>query len=278
MNKAGVIEICSGYGLAPVKKLGQNFLIDDNTITKIINALELAENDSVLEIGPGLGALTEILVREVSSVVAVEIDSGISGYLSDKFRDNDNFTLIHSDFLKTPALQGITKAVSNLPYYCASEILFRLIEQYSLDFIGVMVQKEMAERMAAKPGSRSYGALTLGLGFYYNIKIALNISRRAFFPVPDVDSSFVILRRKDLLLLETKEERDLFHLLVKSAFWGRRKTILKALSDSPHMEYSRNSIESALNRAGIDISLRGEALGIEDFAGLASALYENGQS
>lgn len=269
MNLTEAKEIIGRYGLSPNKRLGQNFLVSRDMRDKMIDMIGVATDDRVLEIGPGLGALTERLVPAAESVTAVEVDSGLSRFLADRFGAEASFRLIHSDFLKLDLADTFTKVVSNLPYYCASEILFH-VARFSAPHVYVLLQKEMAERIVAVPGSKTYGALTVTLGFYYEPKVLFRVSKESFYPRPEVTSSFVRLVRKSRLPVDGGEI-ELFHLVVKSAFWGRRKTMIKALSESPHLETGREIAARVLEHAGINPGVRGEDLGLESFVALARA-------
>ncbi|HOD14103.1 MAG TPA: 16S rRNA (adenine(1518)-N(6)/adenine(1519)-N(6))-dimethyltransferase RsmA [Spirochaetota bacterium] len=269
MNLTEAKEIIGRYGLSPNKRLGQNFLVSGDMRDKMIDMIGVATDDRVLEIGPGLGALTERLVPAAESVTAVEVDSGLSRVLADRFGAEASFRLIHSDFLKLDLADTFTKVVSNLPYYCASEILFH-VARFSAPHVYVLLQKEMAERIVAVPGSKTYGALTVTLGFYYEPKVLFRVSKESFYPRPEVTSSFVRLVRKSRLPVDGGEI-ELFHLVVKSAFWGRRKTMLKALSESPHLETGREIAARMLEHAGINSGVRGEDLGLESFVALVRA-------
>jgi 16S rRNA (adenine1518-N6/adenine1519-N6)-dimethyltransferase len=269
MNLTQVRETIGRYGLSPNKRLGQNFLVSDDVRDRIIDTIGVATDDRVLEIGPGLGALTERLVPVAESVTAVEVDSGLSRVLADRFGAGKSFRLIHSDFLKLDLADTFTKIISNLPYYCASEILFH-VARYSAPQVYVLLQKEMADRIVAGPGSKTYGALTVTLGFYYQPRVMFRVSKESFHPRPEVTSSFVRLVRKGHLPLEGGEIGN-FHLVVKSAFWGRRKTMLKALSESPHLEIGRELAAKMLEQAEIIPGVRGEDLGLESFVALARA-------
>jgi 16S rRNA (adenine1518-N6/adenine1519-N6)-dimethyltransferase len=269
MNKSEVRKIIDRYGLRPNKRLGQNFLIADDVRDQIIDSMSLNAGDRILEIGPGLGALTERLVDKAGMVTAVEIDAGFSRYLAERFDGNSNFRLIHGDFIKNPPDDYYTKIVSNLPYYCSSEILFS-ITRYSASRVYVMLQKELADRIAALPGDESYGALSVTIGFYYDPKRLLRVSRESFYPRPEVTSAFLLLARRISFQLEG-DDIALFHDLVKSAFWGRRKTILAALSGSPHVNIGRDRAARMLSHAGIDIKRRGEELSRDEYVSLVRA-------
>lgn len=269
MNTTELKQIIERSGLHPNKRLGQNFLVSDITRDKIISAAGISPGDSILEIGPGLGALTGRMIDLSHDVTAVEIDSGLARYLTAQFGETRNFRLIHGDFLKIQLEGSFTKIVSNLPYYCSSEILFR-ITGFPAPQVFVMLQKELADRIMAGPGDDAYGALSVTLGFYYLPKNLFKVSRESFYPRPEVTSSFLQLTRHDRLPLEGKDI-ELFHAMVKSAFWGRRKTILKALSDTPHLEIGRAAAERILKEACINGRVRGEELGREIYVALVHA-------
>lgn len=204
----------------------------------------------------------------------VEIDSGFCRYLSDVLRDKAGVEIIHGDFcrLSPEDVPGtFNKAVSNLPYYCASEILFRIAKDFRPGQVYVMMQKEMADRLAASPGNKSYGAMTVSLGYYYRIESSVTVNRESFYPRPDVTSVFLYLTRREEGELE-KKEQSLFHDLIKSAFWGRRKTLLKSLSDSPHMELNREMVRTLLGECSIDGKKRGEELHLDQYVAMARTL------
>ncbi len=267
MNKTEILEITREYGLNPGKALGQNFLVSGEICGRIIALLDLHEGKKVLEIGPGLGSLTEGIAESGAHITAVEIDAGFAGYLRTRFSDSKNVRIIHADFLRADISSGFHCIVSNLPYYCSSEILFRLAAEFTAPDLFVMLQRELAERICSGPGEKSYGALTLNLSLYFKSKRLFDIPRSAFYPRPDVISSFMHLKRKEMT--GDIRRRKVFHLLVKSAFWGRRKTILKSLSASPHLEISREKGELLLDMSGIEKSVRGEELGMEEFLRMA---------
>ena len=202
--------------------------------------------------------MTEILVEKAASITAVEIDGGIVRCLKDIFGTRENFDLIHADFLKHEIDNEFHKIVSNLPYYCASEILFKIAEKLNVPEVFIMLQKDMAERIISSPGSKRYGNLTVTLGFYFRPKILFNISRNDFFPKPEVESSFVKLERKEKYPLSDEKEIDLFKRIIKSAFWGRRKTLLNALTESPHLSFEKNEVKKILEEANIPDTQRGE--------------------
>jgi len=270
MKKKEITGIAESYGFAPIKKLGQNFLSDEGITSKIIAAVSPCADDDIIEVGPGFGALTIPLAENCRSLTAVEIDSGLCRYLAERFAANKNVKIEHADFLKYSPDDVYAKAVSNLPYYCASSILFKMALALPKADLYVMLQKEMAERILAAPGGKEYGALTVSLGYYYSPKVLFQVPREVFFPRPDVVSVFLKLERKPSLLNEV--ENLLFHEIVKSSFWGRRKTILSALSSSPHLSFGKERIRDALARAGINEKTRGEQHGLDKYCVLAKLL------
>lgn len=271
MKKADITAILERYNLSPNKRLGQNFLINDEVVARIVDTIAPAATDRILEIGPGLGALTGALLARGCGLTAVEIDAGFARYLADTFGGNPAFDLRHADFLKTQPEGEFAAVVSNLPYYCASEILFTIAARYRARRVYVMVQKEVADRMTAQPDTEEYGALTVSLGFYFEARVLFGIGKNDFQPRPEVQSSFLRLERRDPLPL-AENEIDLFHRVVKAAFWGRRKTLARALTDSPHLDLARSAVEQALSRAGIDPGARGETLGLERFTSIVREL------
>lgn len=273
MNTAETIQVLNSYNINPNKAYGQNFLCNKAIIDRIIDVSAVSTQDKVLEIGPGLGGLTEKLAVKSESVTAVEIDSGLAGFLKERFSGRKNIIIIHADFLKSDLKQNFTKSVSNLPYYCSSEILFHLAVKYKIPELYVMLQKEMSERIISGPGSKNFGAMTVALGLYYEPRILFHINRKSFYPSPDVSSSFLQLKQRDTGL--TQKERELFHLIVKSAFWGRRKTLIKALTESPHLKLNRELLINTFNDLNYDIKLRGENLDIKDFKMLTKKIADN---
>jgi 16S rRNA (adenine1518-N6/adenine1519-N6)-dimethyltransferase len=274
MNTQAIIETIHKNNLHPNKKLGQNFLCNDGILKRIIEVSEVNKNDNIFEIGPGLGSLTAMLAEKAGSVTAVEIDAGLYTFLKEKFSETNNLTLIHADFLKADINTAFTKAIANLPYYCASEILFQLAIKYKIKQIFVMLQKEMSERIISRPGSdaKSYGAMTVALGLYYDSSILFNIDKKSFHPQPDVSSSFIYLKRKDDIGL-SEAEINIFHKIVKSAFWGRRKTLKKCLLDSPHSDYNKDVIMRVFSELKLNENIRGENLSIEEFKDITKSIY-----
>lgn len=271
MNRKDVIGLLNSRSLSPLKKLGQNFLWNSAITSQIAAAAEIKENESVIEIGPGLGALSDELAKLTNDLTLVELDKGLFSFLSEKYASS-SIKLVHSDFLKYESSTKYNKAVSNLPYYCASEILFKIIEDYHPEIIVIMLQKEMAERILSHAGDDSYGALTASVSLLYNAENVMSVAADNFYPEPDVKSAVLKLIRKNADY--SKEEREMFRSAVKSAFWGRRKRILKSLTDSPHMSIEKNTVMSALEKSDIDPNKRAEEISPEEFMKIARALIE----
>ena len=271
MNAARIRSLMDELGLSPNKALGQNFLCDEAALERIAVASGAGKGDHVLEIGPGLGDLTGKLLDRGARVTAVEIDAGLARHLETRFGGREGFSLRHADFLKIHAGGDFSLSVSNLPYYCSSEMLFAMATRYRIPALFAMLQKEMAARIVSQPGSEQYGALAVSLGHYYEVRLLFSVGRTSFYPRPDVTSAFVGMARR----ADTPDDQafnDMFHLVVKSAFWGRRKMLLKALSESPHLSAGRDAVREAMRGAGLAEHVRGETLSTEQFRELAAAL------
>lgn len=273
MTRTEIIQILKNSQLSPNKRLGQNFLCDQNITEKIIRTANITQTDNVLEIGPGLGELTGAILSTGCSLTSVEIDAGLYAFLSDAYKDRPLFTLIHADFLKNEIPGSFNKITANLPYYCASEILFRCSELYAPDIICVMLQKEMAERITAVPGTPEYGAMTVMLSIAYQSTIAFHVPSSSFHPVPDVTSSVLIMNRLPTHNMNPYHEKIL-SLIVKSAFWGRRKTLVKSCSSSPHLKIERALLLDALSILGLNDAVRGETLSPQHFIELSRIIAE----
>ncbi len=271
MKKNKVIEILADNGLAPVKKLGQNFLLDESAADRIVDAVEISPEDDVLEIGPGLGILTGRIAERAKTVEAVEIDAGMVRFLAKRFCGREGVSIVHMDFLKYVPARPFVKIVSNLPYYCASEMLFKILDIFPSSRVYVLVQKEMARRVVAGPGGKDYGALTVTMGVWYESRILFDVHPASFFPRPDVTSSFMALTPVESVPLD-EGEKVLFHLIVKSAFWGRRKTLVKALTEAPHLSIERDAVISALKQMKLDEKVRGENLSVMQFMDLTGLI------
>ena|SRR5690554_1037041 len=272
-----VREVLDRYGFTFSKGLGQNFLIDGNIVRKIVRSADIGKDDYVLEIGPGMGTLTEELALNAKKVIALEIDERLRPVLAETLDPYDNVEVVYGDVLKLPLREIIeekcggqpVKVVANLPYYVTTPIIGRLIEEeLPLQSISVMVQKEVADRMVAKPHTKDYGSLTLFVGFYTEPQIMMKVPKTVFMPQPKIDSSVIRLNvKKDL----PDTNRDSYFKLVRAAFSKRRKTLINALS-TYGLEADKEEIREALKRAGIEETIRGEDLHMDDYIRLAREL------
>ncbi len=272
-----VREVLDRHGFTFSKGLGQNFLIDGNIVRKIVRSAEITEDDYVLEIGPGMGTLTEELALNAKKVIAIEIDKRLEPILEETLQPYDNVEVVYGDVLKLPLREIIedkckgqsVKVVANLPYYVTTPIIGRLIEEeLPLKSISVMVQKEVAERMVAKPHTKEYGSLTLFVGFYTEPKIMMKVPKTVFMPQPKIDSSVIRLQIRENL---PDTNRDSYFKLVRAAFSKRRKTLINALS-TYGLEADKEEIREALKRAEIEETVRGEDLAMDDYVRLAREL------
>lgn len=277
-NPQNTIQIIKKYEFAFQKKFGQNFLIDTHVLEKIILAAGVTKEDCVLEIGPGIGTMTQYLAEATGHVVAVEIDSNLIPILKETLADYDNVTVIHADILKTD-INELTqkfnggrpiKVVANLPYYITTPIIMGLFEgQVPIDNITVMVQKEVADRMQVGPGSKDYGALSLAVQYYAEPYIVANVPPNCFMPRPNVGSAVIRLTRHKNPPV-TAQDPGLMFRLIRASFNQRRKTLQNGLNNSPEVPYSKEQIISAIESLGLSPSVRGEALNLEQFAALAN--------
>lgn len=277
-NPQNTIQIIKKYEFAFQKKFGQNFLIDTHVLEKIILAAGVTKEDCVLEIGPGIGTMTQYLAEAAGHVVAVEIDSNLIPILKETLADYDNVTVIHADILKTD-INELTqkfnggrpiKVVANLPYYITTPIIMGLFEgQVPIDNITVMVQKEVADRMQVGPGSKDYGALSLAVQYYAEPYIVANVPPNCFMPRPNVGSAVIRLTRHKNPPVSAQDPGLMFRL-IRASFNQRRKTLQNGLNNSPEVSYSKEQIISAIESLGLSPSVRGEALNLEQFAALAN--------
>lgn len=277
-------EIIARYGFTFKKSLGQNFLIDANILGKIVSAAELTEHKGALEIGPGIGALTEQLAKAAGRVTAVEIDQRLLPILRDVLAPYDNADVVHGDVLKldlkellAQKFDGMEKVsvVANLPYYVTTPILMKLLEErLPLEHIVVMIQKEVAERMAAKPGGKEYGSLSIAVQFYAEPEIVCTVPHTVFIPQPNVDSAVIKLSLRDKPPVEVLDEKAFFRV-VQGAFAQRRKTLGNNLS-ALFGKDRREAVSALLAELGIDPSRRGETLSIEEFARISNQAVELG--
>lgn len=261
-------EILGSFHLHASHRLGQNFLTDEGVVADIVAAAEISENERVLEIGPGIGTLTEALLEAGANVTAVEIDKKLPEVLNKTLEGYDNFTLISGDILKINLLEIMGdepyKVVANLPYYITTPILLSLLEKkLPITKIVTMIQKEVAERIVAEPGGKDYGAVTLAFKYFTNTRIIREVSNRCFYPMPEVTSAVIASEVLSAPSVTVKDEK-LFFKIVRAAFGQRRKTLSNALKST----FDKEIVENALEKSGIDGNRRGETLSIEEFAAL----------
>ena len=274
------------HGFTFKKSFGQNFLTDTNILQKIVDTAEIDDQVNVIEIGPGIGALTEFLAERAAQVMAFEIDHRLVPILADTLRDFDNVTVVNEDILKVDLAQHIQnfknpdlpiKVVANLPYYITTPILMHLIESgipFS-EFV-VMMQKEVADRISAKPNTKAYGSLSIAVQYYMIAKVAFIVPRTVFVPAPNVDSAILKMVRRPEPAVAVKDEKFFFKVS-KASFIHRRKTLWNNLTGYfGKTDEIKDKLTKALDQAGLSPSVRGEALGLEEFASLADALKGQG--
>ncbi len=269
-------HILKAFHLRASKKLGQNFLIDAAVVRGIVEAAELQAGDRVLEIGPGIGTLTQGLAESGAQVTAVELDKKLPAVLAETLKGYENVRVVQGDILKVDIreLMGDApfKVAANLPYYITTPILMALLEQrLPIRNIVTMVQKEVAERMIAPPGSKTYGALSVAVQYYTEPEIVLDVSPKSFIPAPEVDSVVIACKVREEPAVTVKDDK-LFFRVVKAAFGQRRKTLSNALKGAGFL---KDEIQEALEKAGIEAARRGETLSLEEFAQLADAFAPN---
>lgn len=283
-NPTNTIAVLNRYGFSFQKKFGQNFLIDENVVEKIVRDAGVTKDDFVLEIGPGIGTMTQILCENAREVVAVEIDDKLIPILTeDTLSWYDNVTVIHEDILKLDIVKLANernggkpiKVVANLPYYITTPIIMGLFESHvPLDSITIMVQKEVADRMQVGPGTKDYGALSLAVQYYAKPQILLNVPASCFMPRPNVDSAVIQLTRYEKPPVEVADEQLMFRL-IRASFNQRRKTMTNSVGNSPELSVSKEQMAAALEKCGLSATVRGEALTLEQFAELANVLSED---
>lgn len=285
-DKNATRAILERHGFTFKKSFGQNFLTDTNILQKIVDTAEIDKNVNVIEIGPGIGALTEFLAENAAEVMAFEIDDRLVPILADTLRDFDNVQVINEDILKTDLQTRIKdfanpdlpiKVVANLPYYITTPILMHLIESKIpfAEFV-VMMQKEVADRISAKPNTKAYGSLSIAVQYYMTAKVAFIVPRTVFVPAPNVDSAILKMTRREEALVQVQDVDFFFHVS-KAAFVHRRKTLWNNLiSHFGKSEDIKAKLETALEQADLKPSIRGEALSIAEFGKLADALLAAG--
>ena len=282
-NPKYTIEVLQKYNFAFQKRFGQNFLIDTHVLEKIIEASKITKDDFVLEIGPGIGTMTQYLAEAAREVVAVEIDKTLIPILeNDTLKDWDNVTVINEDILKVDIAALAQeknggkpiKVVANLPYYITTPIIMGLFEnEVPVESITVMVQKEVADRMQTGPGNKDYGALSLAVQYYADPYIVANVPPNCFMPRPKVGSAVIRLTCHQEKPVQVQDEKLMFNI-IRASFNQRRKTLVNGLKNSQEIPFSKEQIEQALGMCGLSLSVRGEALTLAQFAQLANAFTE----
>lgn len=286
-NPTNTLEIIKKYGFGFQKRFGQNFLIDGNVVEKIVREAGITKDDFVLEIGPGIGTMTQILCENAREVAAVEIDKNLIPILAETLAPYDNVTVINEDILKVDVRKLAEekndgrpiKVVANLPYYITTPIIMGLFESHvPLESITIMVQKEVAQRMQVGPGTKDYGALSLAVQFYADAQIVLKVPASCFMPRPNVDSAVIKLVRHEDAPVKVKDEQFMFRV-IRAAFNQRRKTLANSLANSSELNGSghactREDVTKALEAMGLPAGIRGEALTLAQFGELADRLIE----
>ena len=279
-NPQNTIEVLQKYNFVFQKKFGQNFLIDTHVLEKIISAAGITKNDCVLEIGPGIGTMTQYLAENAGHVVAVEIDRNLIPILKETLADYDNVTVINEDILRVD-IKALAeeynggkpiKVVANLPYYITTPIIMGLFESGApIDNITVMVQKEVADRMQSGPGTKDYGALSLAVQFYSKAEIVANVPANCFMPRPNVGSAVIRLTCHAERPVDVKDEAFMFKI-IRASFNQRRKTLQNGLNNASNLSVNKEQVVTALEKMGLPATVRGEALSLEQFAELSNLL------
>lgn len=279
-NASKTIEVIKKHDFTFQKRYGQNFLIDGHVLEKIMDAAEIGKDDHVVEIGPGIGSMTQYLCERAGRVTAVEIDKELIPILEETLRDYKNVSIINDDILKVDMdsllkpgeKKGLAKVVANLPYYITTPIVMGLLENHApLRSITVMVQKEVAERMVSGPGSKEYGALSLAVRYYTDPHIVANVPPNCFIPRPKVGSAVIKLDIYEKPPVRVSNEALMFKL-IRAAFNQRRKTLANSVANAPELDFSKEDVIKALRKMELNENVRGEALTLEDFAYLTGLL------
>lgn len=277
---SGTIEILKKYNFNFQKKFGQNFLIDTNILEKIINACNITDKDCILEIGPGIGTMTQYLAKNAREVVTVEIDKALIPILEETLSDFNNVTIINQDILKVDIGQIVeeknggrpVKVAANLPYYITTPIIMGLLESHvPIESITVMVQKEVADRMQTGPGTKDYGALSLAVQYYVKPEVIVQVPPSCFMPKPKVGSTVIQLIKHPIPPVSVRDERFMF-ALIRASFNQRRKTLVNGLSNAAELGLIKEKVAAALETMGLPGTVRGEALSLEEFAALSDLL------
>jgi 16S rRNA (adenine1518-N6/adenine1519-N6)-dimethyltransferase len=279
-NASKTIEVIKKHDFSIQKRYGQNFLIDGHVLDKIMDAADITKEDHVIEIGPGIGSMTQYLCERAGRVTAVDIDRELIPILEETLKDHENVNIINDDILKVDIKKLISsrgkvtraKVVANLPYYITTPIVMGLLENHvPLKSITVMVQKEVAERMTAGPGGKEYGALSLAVRYYTDPHIVANVPPNCFIPRPKVGSSVIKLDVFDEPVIRVSDEALMFKL-IRAAFNQRRKTLANSIANAPGLDFSKEDVLKALVGMGLNENIRGEALALDDFAAFTDLL------
>lgn len=281
-NPSNTNEILRKYNFTIQKKYGQNFLIDTHILEKIINTANITKEDCVLEIGPGIGTMTQYLAENAKNVIAVEIDKELIPILQDTLSIYENVTILNSDILKTNINELVEehnngkpiKVVANLPYYITTPIIMGLFEsKVPLDSITIMVQKEVADRMQVGPGTKDYGALSLAVQYFAKPEIAMIVPPTCFMPRPNVESAVIRLKRHEQCPVDVKDEKYMFSI-IRASFNQRRKTLTNGLVNAGNLNVTKEEIVIALEKMNLSPNVRGETLTLNQFAQLSNLLKE----
>lgn len=279
----GTKALLNKYNFSFQKKFGQNFLIDPRILDNIIDAAEITKEDCVLEIGPGIGSVTQALLESAGKVISVEIDNKLIPILTQQFGHHEHFKLIHQDVLKVNLKELIAqespnkkiKVVANLPYYITTPIVMGLLEHdLPIESITVMVQKEVADRLSSDPGSKQYGAITVAMNYYCSSSLVVDVPPNSFMPRPSVDSAVIKLTLHDKPPVEVKDKAQLLRI-IKAAFSQRRKTLLNTLVSNGGLSFEKDELKDLLDECGIGSTTRGEKLSLQQYAMLSDFLDEH---
>ena len=279
-NPRNTIEVLQKYHFNFQKKYGQNFLIDPHVLDKIIGESGIEKEDMILEIGPGIGTMTQYLAEAAREVVAIEIDKNLIPILEDTLSEYKNITVINQDVLKVDLRKLVMeknqgrpiKVVANLPYYITTPIIMELLEsKLPIESITIMVQKEVAERMQQTPGSKEYGALSLAVQYYAKPEIVANVPPNCFMPRPKVGSAVIRLTLHQNPVIEVEDEEFMFRL-IRASFNQRRKTLINGIGNAPNINVGKEEVKAALEEMGLSENIRGEMLSLEEFARLSNLL------
>lgn len=285
-NPTNTIQVLKKYGFSFQKKFGQNFLVDSNILEKIIRSAGITKDDMVLEIGPGIGTMTQYLCEQAKKVVAVEIDKALIPILTDTLAEYDNVSVLNEDILKVDINNLVEKenegkpikVVANLPYYITTPIIMGLFEsKVPIDSITIMVQKEVADRMQVGPGTKDYGALSLAVQYYAIPEVMMVVPPSCFMPKPNVDSSVIRLTKHKNPFVTVKDEKTMFKI-IRASFNQRRKTLVNGLTNSPEITFDKETIIKAIENLGFSPTIRGEALTLFEFAKLSDEMIEISKS